>query len=502
MSTARQTQEGPGENGAHSTAKRPAMDLTSSCAWGLGLLFVCLGVASLLAPRVGAFLSARGVVVLFVGAVCFAAIGFASVRSRRVPSGLAALSRDLEAMTSGVAATRLEAPPCPELAALVERLNRLLSQVQGRERASKDLLASNRLLARELRCVLELLNLLKEGVVFLASAEQALFANRAAAPFLRVSPADVRDRTAQECIRDAAVLGLLAGQDEAGMARGTRTIELSSDGGAGGGHVAVSHVCGFGGDDAPIGQALVFRDISQEKEAQKTQAEFLDSVAHEFRTPLTSIRASVEMLIDNEAKDPESQFRFYNIIHEETYRLSQLIDNLLNLSMIESGATAVKIAPVRLRKLLEDCVDVVRPQCEEKRINLTADLPDRLPTLDIDKSLFTVAVMNILGNAVKYTPRGGTVTLSTLSREEEFIISIQDTGIGIPEEELPRIFEKFYRCASPNGQEVPGSGVGLATALQIVQVHGGSIQVTSRRGEGSTFSMVLPRSIINTTVGD
>jgi len=231
--TARQTQEGPRKDTAHSTAKRPAMDLTSLCAWGLALLFACLGAASLFAPSVGAFLSSKGAAVLFVGAVCFAAIGFISIGSRRVSSGLAAISRDLEAMASEGAATRLEAPSCPELAALVERVNRLLIQVQGREGASKDLLASNRLLARELRCVLDLLNLLNEGIVLLNSAEQALFANRAAAPFLRVAPADVRNMTARECVSDARALSLLAGQDEAGMARGTRTIELSNDGGAG-----------------------------------------------------------------------------------------------------------------------------------------------------------------------------------------------------------------------------------------------------------------------------
>ncbi|NQU41925.1 HAMP domain-containing histidine kinase, partial [bacterium] len=193
---------------------------------------------------------------------------------------------------------------------------------------------------------------------------------------------------------------------------------------------------------------------------------------------------------------------FYNIIYEETHRLSQLIDNLLNLSMLETGAANIHIAPTRLKKLLQDCVDVVLPQCESHSIRLVADLPDRLPTLDLDKSLFTVAIMNILGNAVKYTPDGGTVTLFTVSKEDDFLIIIQDNGIGIPDTYLPRIFEKFFRCPAGEDQKRPGSGVGLATAMQIVRIHGGNIGVQSKIGEGTQFTILLPRSLINSSVGD
>ncbi len=244
------------------------------------------------------------------------------------------------------------------------------------------------------------------------------------------------------------------------------------------------------------------RDISHKKRIESFQGEFVDHIAHEFRTPLTSILAYIEMLIDGEATDQESKFMFYNIVYEEAHRLAQLIDNLLNLSRLESGMATINCSPTRLKRLLETNLEVIRPQCEKNNQKLVVELDERQPTLNVDKSLFSVAVMNLLGNAAKYTPPGGTITVWTSSNEEQFQINVKDTGVGIEEQELPKIFDKFYRCDTAQDETVTDSGVGLATAQKILHAHGCDISVSSKRGEGSMFSILVPRSLINTSVGD
>jgi len=384
-------------------------------------------------------------------------------------------------------------------APLPKDLEDLMRQLQERERATAEILTSNRLLARELKRVFQLLDLMNEGIIAIDNEQRVLFANKTSSPFLTVPSSEAVGRPAGDCLRQPEVLRLLADVHEDLAAQGVRSVELPPDMESGRDHVAVFQCRGFGADES-MGQILVFRDIGRIKNMERVQSEFVDNVAHELRTPLTSIRAYVEMLIDGEAADPQAKYDFYNVIYEETYRLSQLIDNLLNISMMESGCAKLSITPTRIKRLLEECIELVRPQCEKKKVKLITDLPDRLPTLNIDKTLFGVAVMNILGNAVKYTPEGHSVTVCTASYEDEFHINIRDTGVGIPDELLPRIFEKFYRCSSV--AEIQGSGVGLATALQVIRLHGGDIRVMSKIGEGSQFAIVVPRTLINTTIGE
>ena len=168
--------------------------------------------------------------------------------------------------------------------------------------------------------------------------------------------------------------------------------------------------------------------------------------------------------------------------------------------MMNRGSARLENKPTRIKRLLEESAEVIRVQCEKKGIDLNVDLDDRLPTLDIDKSLFGMAVQNLLSNAVKYTPEGGKICLSTSSKEEEFRIEVKDTGIGIAEDELDQVFEKFYRASS--AESVHGSGIGLSTARAIVRLHGGDVEAVSKCGEGSTFSIVLPRSLINQSIGE
>lgn len=457
----------------------------------------------LVVPSANTFVTSHLALVLLLLACLAGTVGFIAFRRRGAGRDVAALSSGLQALcqdlADGVDVSGNQLPCPAELAPIVEVIDAALSRVQERHREAFDLLASNRVLARELNRLFQLLDSTADGILTVDGAGNVIFANMASAPFLTIAPHEARGKPAHECIGERRVLELLTGQADEDARHGVRSIELPPDEESRRGHVMVLHSHGDGERDS-LGQVLVFRDISRLKNVERLQADFVDSVAHELRTPLTSIRAYVEMLIDDEAADVEMKRSFYNVIYEETDRLSLLIDNLLNISMMESGAAKLDATPTRVKKLLEDCLDVVRPQCDGKSVALIADLPDRLPTLDVDKNLFGVAVMNILGNAVKYTPEEGRITLSTESLEEEFRIAITDTGVGMSPEDLPRIFDKFFRCSSAG--EVQGSGVGLSTARQIVRLHGGDIHVTSKLGEGTRFSIVLPRTLIDSTIGE
>lgn len=479
-----------------------AMTFASPVAWALGLLFILMAILTIAVPAVGGFLSSNVAVLLLLSGGSALAVGFLVRGPQRLLSNTSAVLSDIQSMANSDEATALPPARQPELAPLIESVNQLIDRAQSHDDSSSDLRASNRVLARELTCVFRLLDSLGVGLIGFDSVRRVIFANRFTADFLNAGPEEVRGQLLKDCLTHPRLIDLMRNEESKGGAPNARTVELPPDEKTGNRHVSVTLSRNLENDSESGSRLLILQDVTHLKNVEKMQIEFVDTVAHEFRTPLASVLAYVEMLIDGEASDPEAQNTFYNVIYEETYRLSQMIDNILNISRLESGLSKLDTTPTRLKKVLESAIEMVRPQCEKKSVKLLADLPDRLPTLNVDKSLFSMAIINILGNAVKYTPAEGTVKLWTLSRENEFLIHIRDTGIGIAEEDLPRIFEKFYRCPNPEIEEITGSGLGLATSLKIVRLHGGDIQASSKLGEGSQFTIVLPRSLINTSVGD
>src|SRR5262249_36881765 len=199
-----------------------------------------------------------------------------------------------------------------------------------------------------------------------------------------------------------------------------------------------------GGQPAGVrGVVVVLRDVTREREIAKTKSDFVSKVAHELRTPLSSIRAYVEMLVDGEAADEKTLREYYEIIQSSSERLSRLIDNMLNISRIESGTVRVAKEPVSMAVVVKETIDVVRPQAEAKQIELRVNLTPVFYQVHADKDLLAQAVLNLLSNAVKYTPEGGQVTINMTVREQERTVttSVTDSGVGIPEEDLPRLFE-------------------------------------------------------------
>lgn len=255
--------------------------------------------------------------------------------------------------------------------------------------------------------------------------------------------------------------------------------------------VTLSSVCDQ--TDNPAGVVAVLHDISREKEVAEMKNDFVSNVSHELRTPLASIKAYVEMLIDGEADDEKTKREFYDVIQGEANRLGRLIDNILNVSRIESGLVKINKQPLSVTVIIKEALEVIAPQAGQKNIKIVEQLTPVYYQTVADHDMLYQAVLNLLSNSVKYTPEGGTITVQTLADESKktVVTKISDTGVGIPPKDLPYVFDKFYRVEA-NNRMAKGTGLGLPLVKHIIEtVHQGKIFLTSEVGKGSTFGFEL-----------
>lgn len=240
------------------------------------------------------------------------------------------------------------------------------------------------------------------------------------------------------------------------------------------------------------GAIAVFHDISRLKELERIRQDFVANVSHELRTPLTTIKGYAETLLEGAMKE-EVAFQFVQVIKRHTDRLTKIVEDLLTLSKIESKECQLKMEVFSLRDLIDDVIGFVKEPAEKKKISISQNEIPSFLTLKADRNYLEQVLINLLDNAIKYTPEGGRITISAIeNNSEEIQFSVGDNGIGIPKEDLPRIFERFYRVDKGRSQELGGTGLGLSIVKHLVQAHGGRIWVESRLGEGSTFYFTLP----------
>lgn len=240
------------------------------------------------------------------------------------------------------------------------------------------------------------------------------------------------------------------------------------------------------------GTLIVLRDVSQQKHAERARDDFLHQVTHELRTPLSNIRAYTETLMEGIIDDKEAYRECLNVINTEARRLGRLVEEVLQASQLEVGAVRLQIARVDFARLLQQSVQDLQATADEREIELRLVLPPKIPPLQGDKERLAVVFNNLIGNALKYTNSGGHVVVECRLHGNLLELSFRDSGIGISPEDIPFLFEKFYRSKSQDVQSRPGTGLGLATARQIVRLHGGDLSVTSELGHGSCFTMTLP----------
>lgn len=245
------------------------------------------------------------------------------------------------------------------------------------------------------------------------------------------------------------------------------------------------------------GVVAILRDITERKLLEEMRSEFVANVSHELRTPLTSIRGFAETLLDGALEDTGVARRFLKIINVEAERLSRLIDELLNLSRLENHKSVPNLQPLKMEELINRVVAVLQPRATEKQLTIKVEVPENFPLVQADPDMIYQVLINLIDNAVSYTQSGGEIKISASAGRDEVKVDVQDNGIGIPAESLPRVFERFYRVDKARSREQGGTGLGLSIVKHIIDAHHGSVQVESEVGVGSTFSFVLPLNASN-----
>jgi len=241
------------------------------------------------------------------------------------------------------------------------------------------------------------------------------------------------------------------------------------------------------------GTLLLVQDLTDLRTLQTTRRELIGNISHEFRTPLAGIKAMVETLRGQAIDDRATADDFLLRIDGEVDRLTQIVAELTELSRIETGKAELSLEAVNLNLLLEDVVNQLGPQIERQELTAELKLADNLPLVDADQLRLRQAIVNIVHNAIKFTPPGGEILLATRLEDRSVIVDISDTGPGISRDDLPHIFERFYKADRARSDK-GGTGMGLAISKHIVEAHGGRISVRSTEGRGSTFSLSIPTS--------
>ena len=337
-----------------------------------------------------------------------------------------------------------------------------------------------------------------EGVLVVDGRGRILMVNDALRRLLSLS-SDVSDKMPLEIIRNAELEGAIrkAIQDGENIAleldlnkSGEKTIEVNV--------VSILPSSRRIDEDSEgiRGAIAVFHDITRLKQLEKIRQDFVANVSHELRTPLTTIKGYAETLLEGALKEDQA-FQFVQVIKRHTDRLTKIVEDLLMLSRIETKEFQLKMEAIPLRDFIDDVVEFVKEPAEKKKISLSRnEIPSSL-AVQADCGYLEQILINLLENSIKYTPEGGKVIISAIEKDSKDIqFSIEDNGIGIPKEDLSRIFERFYRVDKGRSKELGGTGLGLSIVKHLVQAHGGKVWVESQPGKGSTFYFTLPKQMV------
>jgi two-component system phosphate regulon sensor histidine kinase PhoR len=333
-----------------------------------------------------------------------------------------------------------------------------------------------------------------EGVLVVDGRNRILMVNDALRQLLSLST-DVLDRMPLEIIRNAELEGAIRKAIQYGEnvaleldlnKSGEKTIEVSV--------VSIHPSSTRTEEDSEgiRGAVAVFHDITRLKQLEKIRQDFVANVSHELRTPLTTIKGYAETLLDGALKEDLAS-QFVQVIKRHTDRLTKIVEDLLMLSKIETKEFQLKMEMISLPNLIDDIIDFLKEPAEKKKISLSRHEIHSSLAIRADRSYLEQVLINLLDNAIKYTPEGGRVIVSAVEKDSKDIqFSIEDNGIGIPNEDLSRIFERFYRVDKGRSKELGGTGLGLSIVKHLVQAHGGRVWVDSQLGKGSTFYFTLP----------
>jgi two-component system, OmpR family, phosphate regulon sensor histidine kinase PhoR len=399
--------------------------------------------------------------------------------SRRISRPIEQMRRGASLFAAGDLTHRLTPPDTVELAGLAKAMNQMAGELAQRIQS----------VVRQRNETEAVLASMVEGVVALDHQESILHLNEAAARLLDAAPETTQGRTIQEVARNRE-LHQMVRETLARGETGDRDIAV---------HGASERVlftrCTPLLDAAGrrIGALLVMNDVTQLRRLETMRSDFAANVSHEIKTPLTAIQGFVETLAQGSVDDPKEAQRFLEIIQKHVRRLVDIIDDLMQLACLERGGRMdrTRLRTIDIKALLAVAVQLCLPRAEEKKIFVEVTCPENLAA-PMDGPLMEQAVVNLLDNAIKYSPDNSRVTVWVETSERQICIHFKDQGIGIARKHLPRLFERFYRVDKARSRRVGGTGLGLAIVKHIVQAHGGQVTVESEQGRGSVFTLTIP----------
>ena len=409
--------------------------------------------------------------------VSIAVVALTYFVAARVVRPVVTLTDAAEAIAAGDYQQHVYFDSRDELGALAHSFNRMSDQLESRETQLRE--SSQRLTT--------VLEGMAEGVVSLDDRQRIVLANAAAGRLLGFSPEQELGRPLLEVVRNHALHEALV-QSQA--SRESRRVEIElGDGENRALSIYVTLVTG----ERKTRFILVLQDITELRRLESMRQEFVANVSHELKTPLSSIKAYAETLSQGAINDSENNLRFVHRIEDQAERLHQLILDLLSLARIESGKEAFEIAPVNIESIVLSCLAEHQAGAESKGVQLITESGASDLKVRADEEGTRQILNNLINNAVNYTAPGGQVKVGWRREDAMGVLEVSDTGVGIAAEHLPRLFERFYRVDKARSRELGGTGLGLSIVKHLTQSFGGNIEVESEPGEGTMFTVRIPR---------
>lgn len=330
---------------------------------------------------------------------------------------------------------------------------------------------------------------LSQGMLLIDENLTIKFSNGAAGIFLGAVKDKLGGKTIESFVQDEKVMAAVKAIAQ-GNSRQRTTVEWERRGPAGQSvlRFAIRPVRKEDGAAA----MLIIEDITQQRVADEARNTFIAQATHELRAPLTNMRMYIESAIEDGEDDAAVRAKCLNVINQEARRLERIVGEMLSISEIEAGAFTVNRTDIYSEQIFKELQEDYAEQASTKEISLSFNLPPKLPAIKGDRDKIMVALHNLLSNALKYTPRGGKVSVTAEVKQDLLYVEVADNGIGISEEDQQRVFDKFMRAQDPRVEKITGTGLGLTLAREVVNLHGGTITLQSELNKGSTFTVTLP----------